>query len=256
MTVRPRHGEGVRRRILFPFAMLLCFVIAAFVLSTYLVERREHQSEIATRVAAMERLFVRRVEGDSAMMQAALLAISRNQDIQRAFLREDREALLERAWPLFDALRRNNSVSHFYFTDLQQEVFLRVHQPAEFGDLVERETTRRAAQSQSVVSGLEIGPLGTLTLRVVLPWYRGSTLIGYLELGEEIEYITDEVHRILGVGLLALVDGKYLPRNLAARSAIRQQKVPERIEDYVVVANSLGQTPGRLLETVGTPDEE
>lgn len=64
---------------------------------------------------------------------------------------------------------------------------LRIHKPEKYGDLIERFTLSKAEKSGKTAWGIELGPLGTFTLRVVKPVYAGDTLIGYLELGQEIE---------------------------------------------------------------------
>jgi signal transduction histidine kinase len=245
-----KQGERVRARILLPFTLVLLFVIGAFVLATYVVGGREQDAELANRVRDMEKLFARQIENDASMMQAALIAISRNEAIRRSFMRRDRESLLQQTWPLFDTLRENNNVTHFYITEPDRVNFLRVHQPDQSGDTIDRATTRQAAAQRTVVRGVELGPLGTLTLRVVLPWYRGDQLIGYLELGEEIENITDEIRRILGVGLLAMVDGELLgpPLRDPSKRLKGHFNIPERIGSSVIVAKSIERIPEALLQ--------
>ena len=85
-----------------------------------------------------------------------------------------------------------------------RRVVLRAHQPDMSGDAIDRATARLAQESGRETQGLELGPLGTLTLRAVKPWYDGDTLIGYLELGEEIDHVAQEIHAALGLDLLVL----------------------------------------------------
>lgn len=245
-----KPGERVRSRILLPFTLVLLFVIGAFVSATYLVGEREQEAELASRISDMEKLFARRIESDVSMMQAALIAISRNGDIRRSFLDRDREALLQQTWPLFDTLRENNNVTHFYITEPDRVNFLRVHQPDQFGDIINRVTTRQAASQHKVARGLELGPLGTMTLRIVLPWYHDEQLIGYLELGEEIENITDEIRRILGVGLLVLVDKQRLGPLLhdPTKRLTGHFNIPEPIGTSMMVARSIERIPVTLLQ--------
>lgn len=249
-----KQGERVRARILLPFTLVLLFVIGAFVLTTYAVEERDQEKKLATRVSAVEKLFMRRIESDAAMMQAALIAISRNDKISEPYLRRDREALLQQTWPLFDTLRQHNNVTHFYISTPERINFLRVHQPDQFGDLIDRVTTKRAAERQSLVQGLDFGPLGTLTLRVVLPWYKNDRLIGYLELGGDIENITAEIRRVLGVGLLALVDADLLGEQQLDPGVlpVGQFNIPERIGRSAIVAKSIDHIPTALLEQLRT----
>lgn len=238
--------------------MVILFVVGAFMVAAYLFEDREHERALTESAVAVERLFLQGLENDAAMMQAALTGIVHNEGIKRAFIGGDREALLKLAWPLFNNLRTNNRVSHFYFTDANRVSFLRVHQPDEFGDTIDRITTLRAAEAKVPARGIELGPLGTFTLRVVVPWYEGDVLIGYLELGEEIDHITDEVHRILGADLLVLVYERFLGTETweAGKKMLGHQDDWPRFGDTVVVGRAMEKIPDELVKILEQGDHD
>lgn len=238
--------------MLFSFALVIVFVITAFVITAYVREGRDHERNVTDRVAAAERLFRRGLEQDSALMDAALNALSNNQGLKTPFLRGDREALLKRAWPLFDDIRKNHNITHFYFSGPDRVNFLRVHQPNLHGDVIDRVSTLRAAAVKEAVRGIELGPLGTFTLRVVVPWYDGDRLIGYLELGEEIDHIAEEVHRILGVDLLILVYDKFLNSELweKGRKMLGHQEDWDRFGSTLVVGRAMKSIPKALADTL------
>ncbi|MBC8269249.1 MAG: histidine kinase [Rhodospirillaceae bacterium] len=249
------HGHArdrVRARILYPFALVILFVVGAFLVAAYLFENREHEKNLTESAASVERLFRQGLENDSAMMQAALTVIARDDGMKKAFLARDRESLLKLAWPLFDNLRTNNRVSHFYFTDPNRVNFLRVHKPDEYGDTINRITTLRAAEVRVPARGIELGPLGTFTLRAVLPWYEGETLIGFLELGEEIDHITDAVHETMGADLLVLVYEQFLGLKQweTGKEMLGHKNDWPRFGNSVVVGRSMKNIPGELAQTL------
>jgi hypothetical protein len=192
------------------FSFVIVSVVGAFFATAYLHEDREREQALTESVVAVERLFHQGLEKDSGLMQAALGAIAMNQRLKRAFLAGDRQGLLQIALPLFEDFRLNHRITHFYFSGADRVNFLRVHKPDRYGDVIDRDTTLLARQSKTGARGIEIGPLGTLTLRVVIPWYDGDKLIGYLELGEEIDHITQDIHNNIGTGLMVLVYERFL----------------------------------------------
>ncbi len=109
------------------------------------------------------------------------------------FLLKDRQQLYQVANTIYQDLKQNNHLTHMYFTDMQRTVVLRMHQPDRFGDVIERVTTRQVEETGSASSGVELGTLGTLTLRVVVPWLHQGIRIGYLELGIELEDILEGI---------------------------------------------------------------
>jgi hypothetical protein len=114
---------------------------------------------------------------------------------------------------LFEEIRNKFRVTHYYFHDLDHTNFLRVHNSSRYGDYIGRYTLNKAYLSEKMAYGIELGPYGTFTLRVVEPWYINGELKGYIELGEEIEHITPYLKQVLDVDLIFLIDKQFLERD-------------------------------------------
>ena len=114
--------------------------------------------------------------------------------------------------PLFDRFHSDHRVTHFYFTGPDRVNILRVHKTDKHGDKIDRFTTLEAEKTGKHYYGIELGSLGTFTLRTVAPWYDGEQLIGYVELGEEIEHITQKLHDILDIEIYVLIEKQFLYR--------------------------------------------
>lgn len=95
--------------------------------------------------------------------------------------RGDRRRLLRVGAPLYARLNRDFNITHFYFTAPDRVNILRLHALGRAGDRIERVTTLTAERDDDTAFGVEMGPLGTFTLRLVRPWHdRGSgALIGF-----------------------------------------------------------------------------
>lgn len=65
-----------------------------------------------------------------------------------------------------------------------------------FGDLIDRYTLNEATATGKTASGIELAPLGTFTLRTVVPWKTDDRRLGYLELGEEIDSIVRTLREV------------------------------------------------------------
>jgi signal transduction histidine kinase/CheY-like chemotaxis protein/HPt (histidine-containing phosphotransfer) domain-containing protein len=161
-----------------------------------------------------------------------------NPEFQQAFKEKNREKLLAAALPLYKELNSRHRITHFYFSDTERTNFLRVHNPSRHGDTINRYTTIKAAETQKLFYGIELGVLGTFTLRVVKPWIVDGTLIGYLELGEEIEHIAPEINKSLGINLIFLIQKKYLKKpEWEARVGMIDPHITWNTLDDLVVIN-------------------
>ena len=97
-------------------------------------------------------------------------------------------------------------ITHFYFVESDRTCFLRVHQPQRRGDRIERVTMLTAQRTRRDAWGLELGPLGTFTLRYVRPWLDDSgEVAGFIELGMEVEDLLDDLAEDLNVDIVSLV---------------------------------------------------
>ncbi|MEW6071687.1 MAG: cache domain-containing protein [Planctomycetota bacterium] len=170
------------------------------------------RGDVEARVERVLNLQRVHAEEDFARMNGELLAVAQNDALLQALERRDRETLLDLATPIFHRLRNSARVTHFYFHDRDRVNVLRVHEPAASGDRIDRYTARRAAETGEPVEGVELGPLGTLTLRVVRPCSREGEVVGFVELGHEMEYMLDIIQRSLEVELCVLVRKDLLER--------------------------------------------
>ncbi len=154
------------------------------------------------------------VETDASAIRAIISGLKLNKELSSLFATGNRNAILEYTAPLYKELNCDYNITHFYLTGLDRVNILRVHAPDRYGDTINRITTIKAQQSKKISHGVELGVLGTLTLRVVTPWYSNEgKLIGYLELGMEVDHIIDRLQKLLGYDIDLFIQKKYLKKN-------------------------------------------
>lgn len=247
-----RKPRRVKAAFIWPFAIVLAFILGAFSATSYFVEARVRDRDLAERVVAVAKLVDQKIGKDMGLMQAVLRTMMDNRAIEAAFARLDRDALMREAGPLFETLRADHRITHFYFNSPALVNVLRLHSPDEFGDLIDRATMTRARDQGKAVHGLELGPLGTLTLRLVTPWRVGDGVLGYVEIGEEIEHLVEEIRDSLSVDLFVLVDKHFmLPEQWDHGLALlKRQGNWDRFGSHVTVAQTAEQVPSALNDSV------
>ncbi|MDZ4253322.1 MAG: ATP-binding protein [Sulfuritalea sp.] len=228
-----------------PLAVVLVFIMGVFAVAALWVEADIRDQDIAERTAAVEKLFVQKLDKDTNLMIATLRAMMTNPSIERAFRDLDRPALTRQMSSLFANLRDKHHITHLYFTGPDLINLYRFHSPEQFGDEIDRLTTIKARDRQDAEHGLELGALGTLTLRLVMPWRRDDRVIGYLEIGEEIEHLIGEIKEGLAVDMLVLID----KRMVSLQQWQRGQALMQRKGDWGRFAThaTLAQTTNRPL---------
>lgn len=240
-----RQPRRVKAAFIGPIALALTFVMCVFAIAIYLVEASIRDRDLAERSAAVAKLFEQKLDKDANLMRAVLRAMTANRALEMAFRDGDRESLARQTGPLFETLRGEHRITHLYFTGIDLINLYRVHSPGEFGDEIDRLTMKRARDQAAAASGLELGPLGTLTLRMVMPWQHDERVFGYLEIGEEVEHLIDEIRSSLTVDLAVLVDKKFLRPEQWQRGLhlMQRQGDWERFANHVALTQTSEQLP-------------
>ncbi|MDD5717863.1 MAG: EAL domain-containing protein [Sulfuricurvum sp.] len=146
-------------------------------------------------------------------MSLALQPIVENSRVKKGLREGDVKSLLADWAPVFEKMKVENHLTHFYFIDKNRICLLRVHKPEKSGDLINRFTAQQAEWTHKRSWGIEIGPLGTFTLRVIQPVYENGELLGYVELGKEIEDILQLLHTESAVEIAVLIRKEYLKQD-------------------------------------------
>lgn len=242
------NPKGIKRAILVPLVIALAGLAAAFAIMLSMSRERLYERDLDHSVRTFETQFNARLENAGRTMEAALAAVLADHRINGAFAIRDRRALFAAAEPLFRRLSADHRISRFYFFDADGRVFLRVHQPDRLGDFPDRATLRRTRETETPTRGIELGPRGTLTLRLVTPWRDRGAIRGYVEMGIEVEDLIGDLKSRPGIESYLFVYKEVIERaaweeNLRALSGTRQW---DRFGTMVQVGGSTEALPASL----------
>jgi signal transduction histidine kinase len=103
-----------------------------------------------------------------------------------------------------------------------------------------------------------LGASGQFVLRVVKPWLIDGQLVGYIELGENIEHLTRRVKRTTGADLVVAIDKRYLEFDAWSEM---QEQLGRRVDwnqfpDKLIIDKTLAVLPRQLLQQIGQGAEE
>ncbi len=243
------RAGSLKCAILLPVAIA---VLAGFILFAW----GEHGRQVS-QVEQQTRQLGQQAQGEwqqlldmeARCLAAELAHVAEEQQLAEAFILRERDELLARAEGLYLHLREQHAITHFYFVDRDRTCFLRVHHPPRHGDVIDRHTMLTAAQTGGDAWGIELGPLGTFTLRYVRPWVAEGELLGYLELGKEIEPLAAELARSFDCEIVTILDKQYTTREKfeAGREAIGLSGHWDAHESVVVVNQTLPRLPTDVI---------
>jgi hypothetical protein len=193
------------------------------------------QEEAVRRAAAS---FAKLEQHDVDLLSKALDRLVADPALVGPFLARDREALLAAAKPIFEKLAVEDRITHFYFLEPapSRTCFLRVHKPEQFGDVVSRDTLLQAIATEKVGYGKELGKTA-FAVRVVKPIRSGGKVVGYMELGEEIDHFFERMKQQTGDDFGLLVDKQHVDRQELAR--VRNDDRWDERPDVVLINSTM-----------------
>jgi diguanylate cyclase (GGDEF)-like protein/PAS domain S-box-containing protein len=214
----------IQLRILMPFVLSFLLIITLSVFGVNYLQKANETTFLHAEKNQITNSFVNSINQDSELQHGLIELIKTNKEIQQAWLSRDFQLLTNLSEPIFEKLKSNHKITHFYFHNTDKTNFLRAHRKQQRGDLIKRYTLEKAYQTGRPYSGLEFGEKGLFVLRVVHPWYINQELIGYIELGKEINHLIDKVAEINNSHLALIIDKGFL-NNIKSKSNTPLQKV-------------------------------
>ncbi len=248
MTIRP-----VQRYLMIPLSAVLLLLAGGCGLALMHNFATELEKDSSIVLANAMKELTRSLDRQSDALTAMESVILLDEELCSALRDGDRDRLLADWQPLFGTLRENHGITHFYFHRPDRVNLLRVHKPEKHGDFIDRFTMRAAERTGKPASGIELGSLGTFTLRVVRPVLNGETLAGYLEIGKEIEDALADIHDEHGVELAVAIRKKALDRSKweAGMRMLGRETDWDRYAEDVLIYSSVRPFPAASDRFVG-----
>lgn len=124
------------------------------------------------------------MEAQLESAETSVLTLANNIEIQKSFAEKDREQLVRMLLPAYESISTKISQVQFHLPDSTS--FLRLHQPAKFGDSLKefRFTVNEANEKKQIIKGLEEGVAG-FGFRVVVPMFYEGVHTGSVEYGSD-----------------------------------------------------------------------
>lgn len=241
--------SAFRNKILVPIVSSFGGLFFLFLLTVYRVEYSNLSEEVERHLDEVEALLAEKITSETALLGSSIELLAENKELQSAFRDRDRELLYQLSRP-FLSMQREYGITHFYYHDADRTNFLRVYDPDRFGDRIERSIVRGAAATGRPSAGIEIGALGTLSLRAAHPWLYDGKIQGFIELGFDLEYIIRSIREIIGVEIYVSVYKEFLERERweAGQRLMGGDAEWELLPEAVVVNQTLERIPPELSD--------
>ena len=241
-------SDHIKRPILLALSLTFLLLFAFFLYGTYSLMQENISAKVRDKLTSVAKLLDSVEAEETTEMKAIMKEILADTTLSSPFLAQDRQGLQTEAKAHFARVFDTYTISSLSFLDPQGEVVLRVQAPDQFGDRLASVVLTEAMSNNQPASGLEISPAGTITLRTVHPWRQGGRLLGYVELGEDIGKVIDNIHQVLEVELFVFVTKKVLHQGEWEQGGPQgEHRQWGLLQNYVLNTQTMAKVPPSLL---------
>ncbi len=245
MVILQKKISKVHSRLMLPLTILFILLIASFSIALFWIQQRNLTQAghymLKDSISKLEKEILNQSESLSAL--TAILA--RDDELHKGLINRDKEKLYETYLPVFQKLKKELNVTHFYIHLTDRTNLLRVHTIDKASDQINRFTLIEAERTGKVSSGIELGKRCTFTLRVVRHVFTNNKLIGYIELGKEIEDILAEIHYTDEIELAVTIAKKNISKKrwISGMKMLGREADWDRSPDSVLIYSSITELP-------------
>ena len=235
----------VLRRVMPSLATLLLLMLSVVAALMYQQHQSQSERHTASDLYEAERDLQNALRQKIMGLRPAAQIIASDPRVHQALSERAAASLLATWRPLFKAWQSENQLSQLNFIDTNRICLLRIHEPDKFGDRIERHTLLEAERTGKPFSGLELGPLGSFSQRFVEPVFAGTTRVGYVELGVNIDEVLKTLYALPNeaVAVLILKDHLNQQRWEQGLRLLGRDAVWNRLPRCVVTYASQGNLP-------------
>lgn len=169
---------------------IILTLLILLVTSNYLIQNQTRKNSELSRQDSLNSVFWDQVDKDANSLEKLLSILSKDQTLIQLFMDRDEDSLYRHSLPVFEDLKTRYGITHFYFIDTEGRVFLRAHNRPKKNDVLTRATFKQAQRTGNVSQGIEMGK-SYFSLRVVMPVKVSGQIVGYFELGEELDHFIE-----------------------------------------------------------------
>ncbi len=243
------------------FVIVFIALLISFVLSLYFqIHSYNHELGVISdnSLIIAENSFEDILSSEKQKLSLALDFLLEDKAAKQMFIDRNIDSLYDYTKPIFEKLKNQYSITHLYFIlpEPEKTCFLRVHNRPKNNDVITRFTYENSVNTKKIATGLELGKTA-FALRAVRPYYDNNKLIGYMEVGQEIDNFFDLIKSRTKDDFFVTVNKKYLDKNKwnSAKETNSQMSLWEALEKEVIITSTSQNTSLSNLNLQNIPNK-
>ena len=220
-----------------PISIILFLLIAASTYLFWLGQQQRLTERTSQEVSAIDHEYNLVLEQQTEALSLALQPIATAPGVQEALATRNTSLLLSHWHSRFESMHKDFNISQLTFYDAERGCIIQIHEPENCTMQIDLDTTLEVELANKLASGVELDPKGSLTLFVLQPVYVDGILVGYVELGKEIEESIWSLHTRPDVELAVVINKENLNQSQWENALRSIDRIPDwdRLSNNVIL---------------------
>ena len=237
---------SIFQKLFFPFISGMIFIGVVSLGSMFFIQKSNFDKHLQDKLNSTQNIFYSSIDDEAKTINELLRILKNNNQLYKHYKSRDKEKTSTLLKTEYERLNKAFDITHLYIIDTEKKVFHRAHNPSRDGDTIHRFTLDIAQNSQKPFYGLEFGIFNNFTLRVVHPWIIDGELIGYIELGKEINHVASKISKYLKTDLYFSINREFVEVNYSKESIKSKNWI--LINNYYVIGQKENELPTYIKE--------
>jgi diguanylate cyclase (GGDEF)-like protein len=248
------NKSKIALKVVLPFVLGLLLIATVSILGMYYLQKQHIKKQSYEVFKNVSTILSQTITNDIDNFVGLMELLKKDSIIIKSFKEKNRNELFLYLYQTYSNFNETYDITHFYFHNIDRTNFMRMHNREKHSDFIDRVTLLKATQTSGYSSGVEFGINHNLTLRVVTPLFYEEQLIGYMELGKEIDNLTHKLSKSLNSEIIFTINKEMISKHnfdLWTKHSSKNRYYKE-LKDYYVVDTSLKYIASQLQEVLNS----
>jgi len=248
------HKLNIVLKVVLPFVLGLLLIASVSILGMYYLQKQHIKKQSFKVFKNVSTILSQSITNDIENFVGLIELLKKDSKIIKTFKEKKRDELFLYLYQTYSDFNERYNITHFYFHNIDKTNFLRIHDRDKHSDFIDRVTLLKASQTFGYSSGVEFGIYHNLTLRVVSALFYEEELIGYIELGKEIDNVTHKLSKSLNSEIIFTIDKKMISKDKLEfwTKDSSKHRYYKELDDFYVIDTSLKYISPKLQKVLNS----